>query len=46
MFIEASFIQVYAASEGITYVYSLEGRGPKLVLLDIDLGVNSMALTF
>lgn len=37
-FAEASFIQVYSAAAAKTYINELEWHGPKLVLLDIDLG--------
>ncbi len=36
-FPEACFTQLYNASEAIHYIKELDGYGPKLVLLDIDL---------
>lgn len=45
-FPEASFIQVHTSSEATTYIQSLEGHGPKLVLLDIDLGGKRSGFDF
>ncbi|QHV98688.1 response regulator [Spirosoma endbachense] len=45
-FPEASFIQVYSNSEAITYINQLDGYGPKLVLLDIDLGSSINGFDF
>ncbi|MVM41515.1 response regulator [Spirosoma sp. HMF3257] len=40
-FPEASFIQVFSASEAISYIHALDDKwGPKLILLDIDLGAT------
>ena len=45
-FPEASFIQVYSDLEAISYINQLDGYGPKLVLLDIDLGGNTNEFAF
>ncbi|SFF21725.1 response regulator [Spirosoma endophyticum] len=45
-FPEAFFIQVFSSSEAITYIQALDGRGPKLVLLDIDLGAKLNGFDF
>ncbi len=44
-FPEASFIQAYSSTEAIAYIKNLNGYGPKLVLLDINLqdGANGFA---
>lgn len=48
-FPEASFIHVSSFEDAKTYIEELEGRGPKIVLLDIDLqdkvdGLDFLAL--
>ncbi|GAB3788477.1 hypothetical protein GCM10028818_55110 [Spirosoma horti] len=43
-FPEASFIQVHSHSEAIAYIHALDHYGPKLILLDIDLGSNQSGL--
>ncbi|GAB3704928.1 response regulator [Spirosoma flavus] len=40
-FPEASYVQVYSASDALDYFSKLDGDGPQLLLLDINLG-NSM----
>lgn len=45
-FPEASFIQVFSNPEAIMYIKALDGHGPKLVLLDIDLGSSVNGLDF
>ena len=45
-FQEASFVQVYSAPEAKTYITALDSYGPKLILLDIDLGFNQSGFEF
>lgn len=45
-FPEASFTQVYNATEAITYINGLNRSGPKLVFLDIDLRSNLTGFDF
>ncbi|GAB4016842.1 response regulator [Spirosoma sp. KCTC 42546] len=45
-FPEASFIQVFSNTEAIAYINALDGHGPKLVFLDIDLGSSVNGLDF
>lgn len=45
-FPEASFIQVHSNEEAITYIHELDHYGPKLILLDIDLGINQSGVDF
>ncbi|MVM36209.1 response regulator [Spirosoma sp. HMF4905] len=45
-FPEASFIQVCNTTEAIAYIDQLDGDGPKLVLLDIDLGNGKSGFDF
>ena len=44
-FPEASFLQVRSCSEAIQYIHELDGFGPKLILLDIDLNSNQSGFT-
>jgi CheY-like chemotaxis protein len=43
-FPEASFIQVHSVTEAITYIHELDNYGPKLILLDLDLGSSKSGL--
>jgi CheY-like chemotaxis protein len=45
-FTEASFVQVHSCPEAIQYIHQLDGFGPKLILLDIDLNSNQSGFTF
>jgi CheY-like chemotaxis protein len=45
-FPEASFTQVHSHSEAVNYIHELNQYGPKLILLDIDLGSNQSGLDF
>jgi len=45
-FPEASFVQVYSATQAITYLNNLDGYGPKLILLDLDLQDKVNGLDF
>ena len=45
-FIEASFIHVTTFEEAKQYIEDLKGRGPKIVLLDIDLKGKADGLDF
>ncbi|GAB3050386.1 response regulator [Spirosoma pulveris] len=45
-FPEASFIQVLSNPEAISYIQELDQYGPKLILLDVDLGSNQSGLDF
>lgn len=45
-FPEASFLQVHSTAEAITYIKSLDGYGPKLVLLDCYLQDRENGLDF
>lgn len=45
-FHEASFVQVHSNSEAISYIHALDNYGPKLILLDIDLGSNQSGFDF
>lgn len=45
-FSEASFVQVQSNSQAISYIEELDTYGPKLVLLDIDLGSNQSGYDF
>lgn len=46
VFPEASFLQVTSATEAITYIETLEGYGPRLVLLDLNLSPIDNGLHF
>lgn len=45
-FQEASFLQVYNNPQAIAYITALDSYGPKLILLDIDLGFNQSGFEF
>ena len=45
-FPEASFVQVQSNSQAISYIQKLDTYGPKLILLDIDLGSNQSGYDF
>lgn len=45
-FPEASFTQVYRVEEAKKYILDLDGSGPKLVLVDIDLKSEEDGLNF
>ncbi|QDK80205.1 response regulator [Spirosoma sp. KCTC 42546] len=46
VFPEASFFQVTSAAEAIAYIETLEGYGPRLVLLDLNLSSADNGLHF
>lgn len=45
-FPEASFTQVHSHTEAISYINGLDTYGPRLVLLDIDLGESHTGFDF
>ena len=45
-FPEASFIQGHSHTEAVTYIHALDHYGPKLILLDMNLGSNQSGLDF
>ena len=45
-FAEASFTQVYSVDQAMSYIQNLDGRGPRLILLDINFQGKVSGLDF